>query len=331
LLRLRVGPLPPSDRRPVYGDLGGGPLTPTVVVVGAASRDIVADDPRGWRLGGGVTYGALTIARLGVRTAALVGVDAAAERADELDLLRDAGVEVVTVRLTRGPVFENIETPRGRIQIGSSPADRVPPRAMPRDWAGAPGWLFAAVADELADDWAAAVPAGALVATGWQGLLRDVTAGERVRHRAPHPSPIVARSDIIGVSRDDLEPDVPLAMLSELLHPGATLLLTQGSNGGIAMAGGPGGPMGMRRWPGIAAATIVDPTGAGDVFLAALLAARVEPRLTGGRPGPHLDFLLAAAAASLVIEAPGLLGVPSRDAVRHRIADAPPSRPIGPA
>src|SRR5439155_22807898 len=48
---------------------------PDVVVVGAAARDIAPDDPRGWRLGGGVSYSALTTARLGLRTAALVGVD----------------------------------------------------------------------------------------------------------------------------------------------------------------------------------------------------------------------------------------------------------------
>ena len=29
---------------------------PTLVVVGAATRDIDAADPRGWKLGGGVTY-----------------------------------------------------------------------------------------------------------------------------------------------------------------------------------------------------------------------------------------------------------------------------------
>ena len=37
---------------------------PDVVVVGAAARDIAPDDPRGWRLGGGVSYSALTTARL---------------------------------------------------------------------------------------------------------------------------------------------------------------------------------------------------------------------------------------------------------------------------
>ena len=37
-----------------------------VVVVGAACRDVAGNDRRGWRLGGGVTYSALTIARLGL-------------------------------------------------------------------------------------------------------------------------------------------------------------------------------------------------------------------------------------------------------------------------
>ncbi len=36
-----------------------GLRAPEVVVVGSASRDLVRDDPRGWRLGGGVSYAAL--------------------------------------------------------------------------------------------------------------------------------------------------------------------------------------------------------------------------------------------------------------------------------
>jgi sugar/nucleoside kinase (ribokinase family) len=63
----------------------------------------------------------------------------------------------------------------------------------------------------------------------------------------------------------------------------------------------------------------VDPTGAGDVFLAALTAWLVRPSIVGGAgsdPGPALAF--AAAAASLVIERPGLLGVPDLPAVAAR-------------
>ena len=58
------------------------------------------------------------------------------------------------------------------------------------------------------------------------------------------------------------------------------------------------------------------------MFLAGLLAARVQPRLVGGRLSAGYDALLAAAVASLVLEGHGLLGVPDREAVRQRMAEA---------
>jgi hypothetical protein len=53
-----------------------------------------------------------------------------------------------------------------------------------------------------------------------------------------------------------------------------------------------------------------------------VLAARAKPQLVGGRIAQHYDLLLAAAAASLVVEGPGLDGVPGRDAVRRRMSEA---------
>ena len=64
---------------------------PDVVVVGAAARDITPDDPRGWRLGGGVTYGALALARLGVRIGVVIGLDPLARDAHELALIEQIG------------------------------------------------------------------------------------------------------------------------------------------------------------------------------------------------------------------------------------------------
>ncbi|MEX2548533.1 MAG: hypothetical protein WD830_12225, partial [Chloroflexota bacterium] len=76
--------------------------TPALVVVGAATRDLDASDPRGWRLGGTVTYSSMAAARLGARVMALIGVDAESATAAEIDVLRAAGVEVELVRLARG-------------------------------------------------------------------------------------------------------------------------------------------------------------------------------------------------------------------------------------
>ena len=113
------------------------PAPPVVIVVGAASRDIADDDPRGWRLGGGVSYSALTTARLGLPTGAVVGVDEEASTASELDLLREAGVDVHLVPLEHGPIFVNIERPEGRLQLCRSHSDPLPVDAVPTEWRAA--------------------------------------------------------------------------------------------------------------------------------------------------------------------------------------------------
>ena len=308
----------PSPARPTDE---AGP--PTIVVAGAASRDLVADDPRGWRLGGGVSYGALTIARLGLRVGALIGVDGEAADAAELELLRTAGVDVRPVALAHGPVFVNLERPDGRVQEAHDASDPLPVAAVPPAWRDAPGWLLAPVAGELPAAWADVPSDAATVAVGWQGLLREVVAGSPVRRLVPQPEALLGRADLVGLSRDDVDAAADLADLLALLRPGATLVMTRGDRGGLLARAdrGAAGPLRLDRYPAVASRAVVDPTGAGDVFLAALLAARVQPRLIGGRIGQGFDRLLAAAAASLVVEGPGLQGVPGRDQVRRRMAE----------
>ena len=298
---------------------------PTVVVVGAASRDVVDDDPRGWRLGGGVSYSAVTTARLGLSTGAIVGVDDEAATASELDLLRDAGVDVHLVHLDHGPIFQNIERPEGRLQLCGGHSDPLPIDALPAAWRSAPGWILAPVAAELPPAWAETPADEAFVAVGWQGLLRELVAGEPVRHVAPRPDPIIRRADLVGLSRDDVDREIALADLYGLLRRGASLAVTQGDHGGLVAHGSrrdDDAALELRHYPAVPSHDPVDPTGAGDVFLAALAAARIEPRLVGGRIGQGFDLLLAAAAASLVLEGPGLHGVPVRDAVRLRMSEA---------
>ena len=122
-----------------------------VVHVGSACRDIAPDDPRGWRLGGGVTYASLTTARLGLRTAAIVGVDATAATASELDLLREAGVDLLLVPLDEGPIYHNRETPTGRVQTCVQVGVPLPVPALPESWLAAPGWSVVPVAGEVVD------------------------------------------------------------------------------------------------------------------------------------------------------------------------------------
>ena len=300
------------------------------VVVGSASRDLSADDPRGWRLGGPAAFAGLVLARLGLRPRVLLGVDRDAAGAQELMWLRDAGAELQLVSLAAAPVFDNVERPTGRLQVSRGRGADIPV-AAPRSWSDAGAWLLLPVMGELSDGWASVPPADALVVVGWQGLLRDIDAANVVVRHPPGPSPFLARAAIVGVSRFDLAPDAPIPALAGLLAASATLYVTDAERGGLIVRIGepglPGRPR-LRRYPAIPAARVVDPTGAGDAFLAGIVAARLGHPLAGsGRRGG--DARLAAAVASLVVEAPGLAGVPDLAAVSERLRSSLDRRPAG--
>ncbi len=290
-----------------------------VVHIGSSSRDLVVDDPRGWRLGGGVAYAALTTARLGLRTAALIGVDDAAATAHELELLRDAGVDLVLQRLPEAPIFDNQETLAGRIQICYAVGRPLPIPILPPAWREATAWSLVPVADEVDEAWADVVPAGAFLAVGWQGMLRELVQGGQVTRRPPRSSALIRRADLVGVSRHDVAVGTSLVAMAGFMHSGADLLVTEGQEGGLLVRVGADGPREIRRYRSMASDREVDQTGAGDTFLAAALASVIRSAIGGrsrSRRTPDLRF--AAAAGSLVVEGPGLAAVPDRAAVLVR-------------
>jgi sugar/nucleoside kinase (ribokinase family) len=304
--------------------------TPDVVIVGAAARDIAIADPRGWRLGGSVTYGSLLAARLGARVGALVGADAEAARAHELDLLRAAGVEIVLVDLSVGPVFDNIETAAGREQVGHAASDRLPAAALPERWRTCATFLLAPVAGEIGPEWADAVPRDALVGLAWQGLLRGITPGRPVEPLPPRPGPLIARADVGSVSIEDLRAGG--GALDELLvRPGQELTITADAAGALHLVRRPRGFV-IRRLPAVPARHTVDRTGAGDAFHTVWVLARMARGPLGAGPpgagppgagplGSGRALHLAALAGSLAVETVGLEGLPGRVDMARRIAE----------
>jgi hypothetical protein len=264
----------------------------------------------------------MTTARLGLRTAVIVGLDATTVEAPELGLLRSAGVAIEAVAISQAPVFRNEETPRGRVQTLVSAAAPVPVSAIPGAWRDAMVWSLVPVADEVGDEWAAAIPPDVQVALGWQGLLRRLVPGEQVTRRPPRNSPLFARANLIGVSKQDLAPGTDSDELLAFLEPGTTLLLTDGLNGGDLISRDASGRLDSEAYRAIPAAGIVDPTGAGDVFLAAFLSVTIRPELAGpANTAARADLRFAAAAASIVVEGVGLAAVPRLDDVRIRLRD----------
>jgi sugar/nucleoside kinase (ribokinase family) len=302
-----------------------------VLVVGAASRDLVDDDPRGWRLGGAVTYVSLALAGLGLPVRCAIGLDGHARTAAELDHLRARGATIHEIPLVRGPVFRITETAAVRRLESLGPSDRIAPADIPPAWLAGPlaAIVLAPVADELDDAWGPVARAVApVVALGWQGLLRRLEPGAPVTRLAPVARPLTRAADLVVVSRDDVDPGTSIESLLAALASAATLVVTAGEAGGIVSTPDPaaadrdpegrdGGHRRLRRYRAIPPDAVVDPVGAGDTFLAGLVAARVTRALVPARPGE--DLRLAAAIASLTVEGPGLRGVPRLGAVLERL------------
>jgi sugar/nucleoside kinase (ribokinase family) len=311
---------PSPRRRRILGPPRAGTVTavPELLHVGSACRDVDESDPRGWRLGGGVAYSALASARLGLRTAAIVGVDDEARDAHELELLREAGVELLLVHLEEGPVYHNVETAAGRVQTCVRVGVPLPIPDIPSSLLASPTWMLAPVADELDDRWSRPPADDAFVAVSWQGLLRDLRPGAEVRRRPPRPSRLIRRADLVGLSRRDVAPGTPVTDLLALLRPGVLLVVTDGARGGVLVVAGADGRFEEVGWNATPSEAEVDATGAGDTFLSALVATIARPGDRVGRTLP--DLAVAAAAGSLVVEGPGLGAVPHRARVDARVA-----------
>lgn len=292
--------------------------TPDVVIVGAATRDLNDDAPRGWLLGGGVTYGALALARLGLRVGVLLGLDDDAGTASELDLIRDAGADIVAVRLRKGPIFRNVETLAGRIQTCEGPSDPVPVAALPGRWRDVRSWVLAPVASEIQEEWAEAPAADAWVAFAWQGVLRHLEPGVRVRPLSPGPSALVGRANVVAVSRHDIPGDLPLRDIGQWLPPSGELLLTAGLLGGLLCRFEDHQLVAARAYPSVPSPVEIDATGAGDTMLAGLVAARLAAG--GDVCSRGRDLHLGALAASLLVEGPGMDSAPTLLQLRQRLA-----------
>jgi sugar/nucleoside kinase (ribokinase family) len=301
----------------------GAPERPTLLVVGAATRDIDADDPRGWRLGGGVSYAAIAASRLGVRTRALIGVDAAAAQAHELDALSDAGVAVTLVPLASGPVFDNRETSAGREQHIVRASDSLPTSALPDNWRAPTAVVLAPVAAELDEEWASAFPPETLVALGWQGLLRRLTPGRQVERLQPARTAIVERANALQISAEDVAGNP--ADIRSLLGDGQELIVTNGARGAMYLRR-ESDSLTARFIPAIQASRVVDATGAGDIFLASWIGARVLTTAAGvprDAPGEtrmaSRELAVAAANSSLSIAVRGMTELPTTADLRQAL------------
>ncbi|MFN2111500.1 MAG: PfkB family carbohydrate kinase [Anaerolineales bacterium] len=272
----------PDDRPPEY------------LILGHITRDILDS---GYRLGGTAVYGAVTAKRMGARVALLTS------GTEDLDL---AGLEDIQILNQPGAgttTFTNEYTPSGRVQTLSDRAVDLDPDLLPPAWRKAKVVHLAPVACEVPFSAGEVLP-NAYLAYSLQGWMRNWDQAGRVSPAPLPASPVPAGLQVVAfLSIEDLGFD--REELGQITSRFPTLFLTLGSQGAELHQGGS-----VEKIAPVPAQE-VDPTGAGDIFAAALMVAwQIQ-----GRPLQQAARLASALAAASV-EGKGLLGVPSEQQIK---------------
>lgn len=286
--------------------------TPDLVLVGHLAQDLQPDGA--WRLGGTVTYAATLATRLGLHTGVLTSAPAsdAAQLVAQMPHAQAEDVpSVVAVPAASPTIFENHYDDGRRHQFLRARAALLTAADLPPTWRAAPLVLLGPIADEIAPDLATAF-AAALIAATPQGWLRQWDAAGQVSPRPwdsalaylPHLAALILSTEDLAIAAGTADHDATLRAWAALVPH---VVLTDG-------------PRPARLWeqgvelPPVPAFPVpeVDPTGAGDCFATAFL---IHLWRTGD---PQAAVRYAHAAASFVVQAPGISGVPTAEQIETR-------------
>lgn len=252
--------------------------------------------------GGTVLYAALQAARLGLRAGIVT-----AGRASDLDPLLAPYRAELTVHLAPAPAtttFTNVGLGAARRQTVHAWAGAVEAGALPSGVTGARIVHLAPVAREIVPSILAHLPTGRLLGATPQGWLRRWDADGVVRPvPLDLPDALLARLDVLVLS--ETEQAQAEAAIAAVRARGGIVAVTRGAAGCLVHA--PGASFTAPALP----VTIVDDTGAGDVFAAAFFVALAE-----GRDVRHAARF-ANAAAGLSIRGRGVTGIATREAVER--------------
>ncbi len=274
------------------------------LAIGHISSDLQPDGS--YRLGGTALFAALAAHGLGLK-AAIVTACAA-----DLDLSSlPADLPVLRQPSQATTIFENRYSADGRTQLVHARAATIElgPHAeqLPPDWRRASIVHLAPIIQEVAPG-CAELFASALVGATPQGWLRSIQPSGLVE---AHPAELLAVSwgttRVAVLSEEDVLFDE--ALVRQLARRLPLVAFTRAERGATIFVEGQAHD--VPAYP----AAVVDPTGAGDVFAAAFLAAlqRSGDALAAAR--------LANAAASCAIEGPGISALPTAEQAKERMSN----------
>lgn len=268
------------------------------LVIGHVAHDLT---PGGPRLGGTVSYSALTARALGLR----VGAVTASGPETSLESLKD--IPVISIDSPQSTTFENIYTEHGRVQFLRAQASRIDFNSVPETWRRTPIIHLAPLADEIDS----VLPKGfspTLLGVTPQGWMRQWDAEGRVSSRAwVNSEAALMQADAVVISREDVRGDDEV--IEHMAHQTRVLAVTEGAAGSVLYWHGD-----RRRFRALQVKD-VDATGAGDVFAAAFFVRLFTTR------DPWEAARFATLLASHTVTRVGLDGIPTAAEIQESITE----------
>lgn len=291
---------------------GAPDATPVdILLIGHVTRDLVSADPNGpYRLGGTVSFAAITALRLGRQPTIITR---AAADTDLSELPASVALHVLPSATTS--TFANIYTPQGRVQYLYTPAAPIVAADIPAALRSPSAVLLGPLTNEIQADVAAIFDPHSLVAAVPQGWMRRWQADGRVYHQAwETANAILPHLGVLVLSLEDIDHD--LGRLDPFFQHISLIVVTEYRDGSTIYQRQPDGQIRETKIPP-RPANEVDPTGAGDIFATAFL---IRYQETGD---PVQSARFANITASFGVEHVGVAGIPDREQVLAYMAAHP--------
>ncbi|MCK6577196.1 MAG: PfkB family carbohydrate kinase [Anaerolineae bacterium] len=270
-------------------------MTADYVLIGHITADLT---PQGRIAGGTVSYAARTAAAFGWR----VGIVTSC-RPDEplLDPFRSfADIHIIPADETT--TYENIYTDHGRLQYVRGRAGEILAENIPDKLRSAPLVHLAPIADEIRSGVAAYFGESTILAT-LQGWMRQWGPDQVVHFKPFDHENLLKRVDVVVFSEEDIAaaPETEAWVSARARHT----FVTRAEKGGSYYHDGQHDSYTTPK------VSVVEPTGAGDVFAASLLASLPLVAYDMSKA-----IRIAARLAANAVTRPGIQGTPSADEVR---------------
>ncbi|MDL1899969.1 hypothetical protein FBR02_04285 [Anaerolineae bacterium CFX9] len=275
---------------------------PDYLLIGHFTADLM---PSGRIPGGTVSYALRTAHAFGLRTAMVTSAQAGEPL---LEQLRPYAHDIVFKPAAETTTFENIYDADGRKQYVRGFAAEIGVEDIPQEWQAARLVHLAPIAGE-GDPKIAHLFPNATVLLTLQGWMRQWGADGFVRFRRWFDEDALRSIDIVVFSEEDIleAPDIEQQFAQTVTH----LLVTRAEKGGTYYRNG------VPHTYTTPQVELVNPTGAGDVFAASLLASL---------PVLNYDFQaaihVAARLGAICVTRSWLEGTPLPSEVQQALAEA---------